>query len=238
MKRFQALPRWAKIVLPIGAALVLCVCGLVSLDLILPDAEPTPPRLAELPTDAPDPTDTLPPPTNTLPPPTDTLPPPTDTPAPTATPDPTDTPGPTPTPRPTLTNPPTLTPLPTNTPNPTDTPGPTPTPAPTKEPRPKVIIANVYNDGYIERVTIRNDGDAPADLSGWTVSGSKGDETFHFPGGYILPAGVAMRLHSGDDGIEDPPYDIWWTTKTVWNNSGETASLKDAGGNLIDSFTW
>ena len=188
------------------------------------------PTATDTPTSTPEPTDT---PTR-KPRPTRTLPPPTRT----------NTPGPTPTRRPTMTSPPTQTPRatqtasPTNTAAPTNPPAPSPTPAPTQEPRPNVVISFVHNDGYEEHVSITNEGDAPADMSGWTVSGSKGDETYHFPGGYILSAGATMHLYSGENGTDAPPLDIWWTTKTVWNNSGETVYLKDAGGNLIDQYLW
>lgn len=245
MTRFKSLPLWAKIALPVAVALILCVCGLVTLDLVLPEPATKATTIVEI---SPEPTDTLPPPTDTLPPPTDTLPPPTDT--PTRTPRPTRTPlpptetntaGPSPTRYPTMTEPPTKTPRPTRTPLPstsTNTPAPTPTPPPTKEPRPIVVIDYVYNDSYDEHVNIKNEGDAPADLSGWTVSGSKGDETYRFPDSYTLPAGETMRLYSGENGIDNPPSAIYWTTKTVWNNSGETVFLRDAAGNLIDQYSW
>jgi hypothetical protein len=147
---------------------------------------------------------------------------------------PTDTPIPSDTPRPTKTPvPPTATARP-----PTSTPAPSATAVPTQPPQARVVIAKVYNQSYTEYVEIANRGNGPADMSGWTVSGSKGDETYHFAAGYTLAAGATMRLHSGDGGTHNPPSDIKWTDKTVWNNKGETVYLKNAQGGLVDEFSY
>ncbi|MGD8599361.1 MAG: lamin tail domain-containing protein, partial [Anaerolineae bacterium] len=167
-------------------------------------------------------------PTSTPIPATDTPLPPTDPPQPSDTPPPTDTLAPTDTPVP-----PTATSVP-----PTDTPAPTPTSAPTQPPVAHVEITGVYNQSYTEHVDITNRGDAPADLSGWMVSGSKGDEVYHFPGDFTLAAGASVRLHSGDSGTNNPPSEIKWTDKTIWNNKGETVYLRDAQGTLVDEYSY
>jgi hypothetical protein len=204
-----------------------------------PTQSPTPPLP---PTDTPiPPTDTPPRPTESPVPPTDTAAPPTDTPMPpTATALPaTDTAIP-----PTDTSmPPTATALPpTDTAIPaTSTPAPpteTPSPVPTQPPVAEVVIVNVFNSGYKEYVEIANQGIGSQDLSGWTISGSKGDETFTFPSGYVLAAESTVRLHSGRDGVDAPPHEIYWTRKTVWNNQGETVYLRDAQGNLVDDYSY
>lgn len=110
--------------------------------------------------------------------------------------------------------------------------------APPSPPPAQVIIAGVYNDGKVERVTIQNVGGGDADLSGWAVTGSRGDDRYTFPGGYILPAGQAVRLHSGEGGVDNPPYDIYWTTRNVWANDGETVFLWDANGNLVHQLAY
>jgi hypothetical protein len=129
---------------------------------------------------------------------------------------------------------PTDTPLPpTATPIPTDTPVPTATAAPGS-----VAIVQVFNSGYKEYVEISNKGEADRDLSGWTVSGSKGEEGYVFPAGYVLGVGSTMRVHSGKDGVNDPPSDIYWTDKNLWNNSGETVYLNDATGRVVSKYTY
>lgn len=117
-------------------------------------------------------------------------------------------------------------------------PPPTDVPPPPPPPAGNVVIAGVYNSGKVEHVTITNQGGGDADMSGWSVTGSSGDERYTFPGGYILPAGQSMRLHSGQGGVDSPPYDIYWTDKNVWANDGETVYLWDAQGNKVHELTY
>jgi hypothetical protein len=252
--------RTRTLIIVAGAVIVLCIVVAIIAALSSGGGEgatPTPERLADLqqPTE-PAPTEPRPAPTSpaTAEPPRETPPPaPTDTPQPTSTPLPTSTQGPTRTPRPTNTpKPPTDTPIPptkaptkppTDTPipptkAPTKPPTPTFTPEPTKPPQALVVIADVYNQSYTEHVKITNKGDGPANMSGWFVHGSKGDEVYTFPNGYILQAGATVRLHSGKNGINAPPSDIYWTDKTVWNNQGETVFLKDAQGTLVHKYSY
>lgn len=180
-----------------------------------------------LPTDTPRPTNTRKPtstPTATLRPPTSTptSAPPTNTPVP-----PTNTPVP-----------PTNTPsLPTNTPvPPTNTAVPaTNTPVPAVA---DVIISGVYNSSYDEHLTLTNRGTGAQDMSGWSVTGSKGEERYTFPGGYVLGPGASVKLYSGKNGVDAWPTDIYWTDKTIWNNSGETAFLWNAQGAEVSRYSW
>jgi len=164
--------------------------------------------------------------------PTDTPLPPTDTPAPlTDTPiSPTDTP-----------IPPTETPTP---PPPTASPSPTPRPpiAALKPVGDTIVIVTVYNKSKTEYVEIANQGDAAVDMSGWHLHGSRDDQSladdYFFPSGFVLQPGQPVRLHSGEGGTDSPPTDIYWTEKTVWNNTGETVYLRDAAGNLVAEYTY
>ena len=101
-----------------------------------------------------------------------------------------------------------------------------------------VKIVSVLNKGYKEYVEITNAGQGPQDMAGWTVSGSKGYEQYWFPAGYILEAGAAVRLHSGRDGVDAPPGDIYWTNNNVWNNDGETIYLRDAENALVSEYSY
>jgi hypothetical protein len=103
---------------------------------------------------------------------------------------------------------------------------------------PQVKIADVYNAGREEHVTISNVGESDADLSGWSISGSRGKQRYTYPRGYILPAGQSMNLYSGEGGTSHPPSDVYWTAEIVWNNDGETVYLWDAAGNLADEYTY
>ena len=130
--------------------------------------------------------------------------------------------------QPSETRPPAITPLP-----PTATPVPTATAAPGS-----VAIVQVFNSGYKEYVEITNKGEAERDMSDWTLSGSKGEEDFCFPTGYVLAVGGTVRVHSGKDGVNAPPADIYWTDKNVWNNAGERVSLRDATGRVVSEFRY
>jgi endonuclease YncB( thermonuclease family) len=101
-----------------------------------------------------------------------------------------------------------------------------------------VSIVTVFNSGKQEYVEIANTGTASRDLGGWSVSGSSGDERYTFPAGYVLAAGVRVRLFSGAGGVNAPPGDIYWTHSSVWNNAGETATLWDAQGRLVSEYTY
>jgi hypothetical protein len=101
-----------------------------------------------------------------------------------------------------------------------------------------VQITAVFNQSRKEYVQITNQGTGAQDMGGWSVSGSKGDDRYTFPGGYVLAPGSVVRLHSGTDGVDAWPTDIYWTTKNVWNNDGETVYLWDAQGGQVDSYSY
>ena len=118
---------------------------------------------------------------------------------------------------------------------PTDTPTAVPTVA-------DVRIVKAYNSGKKEYVEITNHGNAPQDMSGWHVFGSKdrddSSDDYYFPAGFALAPGASVRLHSGQDGVDAPPNDIYWTTRNVWNNDGETVYLWDSQGNQVHSYSY
>jgi len=101
-----------------------------------------------------------------------------------------------------------------------------------------VRIVKVFNSGKKEYIEISNRGGGPQEMSGWSVSGSRGDERYYFANGYVLEAGATVRLHSGTDGVDAPPGDIYWTEKTVWNNDGETAYLWDGSGKVVSEYRY
>ena len=121
-------------------------------------------------------------------------------------------------------------------------PSPTPMP-PIATPKPngdKIVIVTVYNRSKAEYVDIANQGDAAVDMGGWHLYGSKDDQSliddYFFPPGFILQPGQLVRLHSGEGDTHNPPEDIYWTEKCVWNNEGETVYLRDAAGNLVAEY--
>ncbi|KAB1188479.1 MULTISPECIES: lamin tail domain-containing protein [Haloferax] len=87
-----------------------------------------------------------------------------------------------------------------------------------------------------EYVTFRNDGDEALDLSGWTVSDAVGP-TYTFADGTELDAGGTLTLHTGSG--TDTADDVYWgRSSAVWNNGGDTVTVRDAAGRDVLSYTY
>ena len=88
------------------------------------------------------------------------------------------------------------------------------------------------NDEY---VTLTNRGDEPASLEGWTVTDESG-KTYEF-GDVTLEAGASVTLHSGRGA--DTASDVYWgRDSAVWNNGGDTVTVRDAGGAVVVQRTY
>lgn len=74
-----------------------------------------------------------------------------------------------------------------------------------------------------------NDGEASLDLSGWTV-GDEADHRYRFPDGTTLAPGATLTLHTGRG--EDGDY-YWGRSSPVWNNGGDTATVRTASGETV-----
>jgi micrococcal nuclease len=85
-----------------------------------------------------------------------------------------------------------------------------------------------------EWVEVRNEGGRPVDLTGWGVRDESASHRYGFPDGFRLPAGAAVRLHTGCG--PDTATDLHWCVSgsAVWNNDGDTAFLTDPSGNIVD----
>lgn len=84
------------------------------------------------------------------------------------------------------------------------------------------------NDEY---VTLSNAGNRTLELSGWTVTDEAG-AGYAFPAGTTLAPGGSLRLHTGVGTDGDGHY-YWGRTGAVWNNDGDTVTVRDAGGNVV-----
>lgn len=84
-----------------------------------------------------------------------------------------------------------------------------------------------------ERVTITNRGSTEATIGGWEI-GDEGPHRFRFPPGFRLAAGESVTVYSacGDD---VPGFLYWCADGAVWSNGGDTAHLRDASGNVVDT---
>ena len=79
-----------------------------------------------------------------------------------------------------------------------------------------------------ENVVFENTGDTALDLSGWTVSDEAG-ATYTVPEGTTLAPGAQVTLHTGSG--DDTTTDLYWGSgRAVWNNGGDTVTVRDDTG--------
>lgn len=89
------------------------------------------------------------------------------------------------------------------------------------------------NDEY---VVFENTGSETLDLSEWTVKDEAG-HTYSFPSGQSLASGETVTLHSGSG--SNTASDVYWDASgAVWNNAGDTVSVRDDGGTLVTSKSY
>ena len=85
------------------------------------------------------------------------------------------------------------------------------------------------NDEY---VVLENAGDQPVDLSGWTISDESG-LTYTVPEGVVLDPGETITVYSGDG--TDADGDLYWdANRPVWNNGGDTVTIRNAEGERVE----
>lgn len=110
----------------------------------------------------------------------------------------------------------------------------TPTPTPTDTTAPAFTLAVTGLDLQNEWVSVRNTGTAPVQLAGCTIS----DASIHvytFPS-FVLAAGATVTVHTGPG--TNTAMDLYWGLgSSVWNNTGDTATLKRPDGTVISSMT-
>lgn len=93
----------------------------------------------------------------------------------------------------------------------------------------------VYNDS--EYVVLTNSGNAPVDVSGWTVTDRVG-HTITIPDGYTIQPGAQLRLHSGPGDSTETAYFAGFN-QAIWNNSGgDIAELRDRTGALVYTYAY
>ena len=95
-----------------------------------------------------------------------------------------------------------------------------------------VRIASIDCKGKPEVVLVENAGTSTQDLTGWKISDDGQSHTFNFPNGFLMKPGSSVKLVSGGSG-QDTERVIYWKTRTVWNNDGDTARLFDPSGGTV-----
>ncbi|MCU0492486.1 MAG: lamin tail domain-containing protein [Chloroflexaceae bacterium] len=87
-----------------------------------------------------------------------------------------------------------------------------------------------------EYVRIHNGSDAAVDLTGWVLSDKSSNHVYTFPA-FTLAAGADVLLWT-KSGENDATNLFWANRRPVWNNTGDTATLRDAAGNEISSYSF
>jgi len=83
-----------------------------------------------------------------------------------------------------------------------------------------------------EWVRLTNRGDSPVFLSGWTLSDRTGDSPYIFPAFVVMP-GSSVTVCTGSGMMNDTAL-FMGRNVPVWGNDGDTATLKDGNGKIID----
>ncbi len=118
--------------------------------------------------------------------------------------------------------------------------------APAHAATPWVVIAKIYynspgNDTgsntslNAEYVTLKNTTSSPRTVTGWTIR-DKAGVVYTFPATTIKPKStVTLRTGEGSNGISTR---YWQQSWYVWNNTGDTAYLRNTSGTLVDHCTY
>ncbi len=87
-----------------------------------------------------------------------------------------------------------------------------------------------------EWVEIKNTGKEALNLKGYTLK-DEANHFYTFPDFTLLP-GKSVFIYSGSGADTDSS--LYWNAQkyAIWNNSGDTAFLRDASGNLVDSYRY
>ncbi len=67
-----------------------------------------------------------------------------------------------------------------------------------------------------------------------TTTTTGAPHTYRFPAGYTLAPGASVTIRSGGPA---GPGELAWTNQNVWNNTGDTAYLVNAGGAVVSTKT-
>jgi len=140
------------------------------------------------------------------------------------------------TPTPTSSATPTHTP--TNTPTATHTSTSTPTPTTTTQPTTGVAITFIaYDppDTLSEYVQIVKRGSSAVDMTNWTLR-DLANNTYIFPT-FTLSGGATVKVWT-NSGTNNGANLYWGRAQAVWNNTGDTAILRDAQGSEVNRYSY
>lgn len=144
----------------------------------------------------------------------------------------------TPTQTSTITTTPTATILSTQTPSVTNTLTPTTISVLTTG---EITIDTIHYDGTGDKepdeyVVITNRSASPIQLQGWSLY-DLADHVYFFPT-YIIQPEASCRVYTNEDHPEYCGFNFRESGSAIWNNSGDTATLEDGAGTIIDTYQY
>ncbi|MFB3763629.1 MAG: lamin tail domain-containing protein [Methanotrichaceae archaeon] len=96
----------------------------------------------------------------------------------------------------------------------------------------KIIGVNCQDaDPWVE---IANEGTGSMNLAGWTLMNTE-NQAYSFPANFTLKTGSIVKVHSGKG--DNTAADLFNST-LVWNDKGDTATLKDATGKIVSEYKY
>lgn len=81
-----------------------------------------------------------------------------------------------------------------------------------------------------EYVVLENRGDETREIGGWRVSDAAG-HAFRFPEDAAIPANGSVTVYSGTGNATATEY--YWGVGAIWNNDGDTVTVKDETGVVV-----
>jgi hypothetical protein len=103
-----------------------------------------------------------------------------------------------------------------------------------------VNITTIFYDGAgsqepDEYVETKNDDTKPIQLQNWTLSDAA-NHVFTFPS-FVFQPGQVCRVYTNEVHPEWCGFS-YGSGSAIWNNSGDTATLRDGNGTVVDSYTY
>ena len=90
-----------------------------------------------------------------------------------------------------------------------------------------------------EWVEITNSGEEAVVMTGWTLQDASSN-VYTFPTGFTLNSGASVRVYSGSaySTCSNSQTSLCWKASSIWNDSGDTATLKDSSGNTVSTYSY
>jgi hypothetical protein len=101
-----------------------------------------------------------------------------------------------------------------------------------------LVIDAVHPEGDAESVVLENDGEATADLAGYRVS-DEADHDVEFGSLFVAPGETVELFTRAEEDLRNPQSDadhrlFWGQGRSVWNDGGDTATLRTPDGQFAD----